>query len=85
VRVVSEGLRQEVKPCNIRSTVISPGMVATELTDSITEPDIAENMRKRYEDAIPADSFANMVVFAMSQPGDVEVNEILFRPTRQEY
>jgi NADP-dependent 3-hydroxy acid dehydrogenase YdfG len=85
VRVVSEGLRQEVKPYNIRSTVISPGMVASELTDSITEPDIAENMRKRYEEAIPADSFANMVVFAMSQPEDVDVNEILFRPTRQEY
>jgi NADP-dependent 3-hydroxy acid dehydrogenase YdfG len=85
VRVVSEGLRQEVKPYNIRSTVISPGMVATELTDSITEPDIAENMRKHYENAIPADSFANMVLFVMSQPEDVDVNEILFRPTRQEY
>ena len=57
-------------------------MVATELTDSITEPDIAETARKRYEDALPADSFANMVV-ATSQPEDVDVNEILFRPTRQ--
>ena len=84
VRVISEGLRQEVKPYNIRATVISPGMVATELPDSITEPDIAENVRKRYEDALPADSFANMVVFAMSQPEDVDVNEILFRPTKQE-
>jgi NADP-dependent 3-hydroxy acid dehydrogenase YdfG len=85
VRVISEGLRQEVKPYNIRTTVISPSMVATELPDSIAEPDIKEAVRKRYEMAIPADSFANMVVFAMSQPDDVDVNEILFRPTRQEF
>ncbi len=85
VRVISEGLRQEVKPYNIRTTVISPGAVATELPDSITEPDVAENVRELYERvAISADSFANMVAFAMSQPEDVDVNEILFRPTRQE-
>ncbi len=84
VRVLSEGLRMEVKPYNIRTTVISPGAVATELPNSITEPDIAENVRKGYEIAIPADSFARMVAFAMSQPEDVDINEILFRPTRQE-
>jgi len=84
VRVISEGLRQEVKPYNIRTTVISPGAVATELVDSITESDIAENVRKLYEVALPPDAFANMVVFAMSQPEEVDVNEILFRPTRQE-
>ena len=43
-----------------------------------------QNMRKRYEGAISAESFANMVAFAISQPEDVDVNEILFRPTRQE-
>jgi NADP-dependent 3-hydroxy acid dehydrogenase YdfG len=85
VRVISEGLRQEVKPYNIRTTIISPGAVATELPNSITEPDIAENVRKMYEHAISADSFASMVVFAMSQPDDVDVNEILFRPTSQEF
>lgn len=84
VLVISEGLRQEVKPYNIRTTVISPGAVATELPDSVTEPDIAENVRKLYEMAIPADAFARAVVFAMSQPEEVDVNEILFRPTRQE-
>ena len=84
VRVISEGLRQEVKPYNIRTTVISPGAVATELVDSITESDIAENVRKLYEVALPPDAFANMVVFAMSQPEEVDVNEILFRPTQQE-
>jgi len=85
VRVISEGLRTEVKPYNIRTTIISPGAVATELPDSITEPDIAERVHKFYTDvAIPADSFARAVAFAMSQPDDVDVNEILFRPTRQE-
>jgi len=85
VRVISEGLRQEVKPYNIRTTIISPGAVASELPDSVTEPDVAENVRKVYDIAIPADSFASMVMFAMSQPDDVDVNEILFRPTKQEY
>jgi NADP-dependent 3-hydroxy acid dehydrogenase YdfG len=85
VRVISEGLRQEVKPYNIRTTIISPGAVATELPNTITDPDVAERIRKVYAIAIPADSFANMVVFAMSQSEDVDVNEILFRPTRQEY
>lgn len=85
VRALSEGLRQEVKPYNIRTTVISPGAVATELLDHISEKDIAEGVRKRVvEIAIPAESFARMVAFAISQPEDVDVNEILFRPTRQE-
>lgn len=85
VRVISEGLRQEVKPYNIRTTVISPGAVATELPESITEPDVAEGIHDFYEKfAIPADSFASMVLFAMSQPEGVDVNEILFRPTSQE-
>jgi NADP-dependent 3-hydroxy acid dehydrogenase YdfG len=85
VRVISEALRQEVKPYNIRTTVISPGAVATELPGSVTEPDVAVGVNALYESvAIPADSFASMVVFAMSQPEDVDVNEILFRPTAQE-
>jgi NADP-dependent 3-hydroxy acid dehydrogenase YdfG len=84
VRVISEGLRLEVKPYNIRVTIISPGAVASELIDSVTEPDVAANLRNFYDIALPADSFANMVVFAMSQPDDVDINEILFRPTRQE-
>jgi NADP-dependent 3-hydroxy acid dehydrogenase YdfG len=86
VRVISEGLRQEVKPYNIRTTVISPGAVDTELPNTITDPVVAENMRKFYDDfAIPAESFADAVVFAMSQPADVDINEILYRPTRQEF
>lgn len=85
VRALSEGLRQEVKPYNIRTTVISPGAVATELPYSVTDPDAAARIRKFYADAaIPADSFARAVAFAIGQPEEVDVNEIVFRPTRQE-
>ena len=85
VRALTEGLRQEVKGFNIRTTIISPGAVATELTDSITEPDLQATMKKVYASAISADSFARTVAFAISQPDDVDINEILFRPTSQEY
>ncbi|HEU5397072.1 MAG TPA: SDR family oxidoreductase [Verrucomicrobiae bacterium] len=86
VRVLSEGLRQEVKPYNIRTTIISPGAVRSELPDSVSDPDTAARLKKFYEEtAIPADSFARAVIFAMSQPEDMDVNEILFRPTRQEF
>jgi NADP-dependent 3-hydroxy acid dehydrogenase YdfG len=74
-----------VKPYNIRTTVISPGAVATELPNSVTDPDAAARIHKFYaEVAIPAESFARAVAFAISQPEDVDINEILFRPTRQE-
>ena len=86
VRVISEGLRQEVKPFGIRTTVISPGAVDTELPLTITDPDIAERTNKFYaEQAISADSFARAVIFAISQPDDTDVNEILYRPTKQEF
>jgi NADP-dependent 3-hydroxy acid dehydrogenase YdfG len=85
VRVITEGLRQEVKPYNIRTTIISPGAVASELLESVTEKDVAQSLSAIREMAIPADSFASMVLFAMSQPDNVDVNEILFRPTVQEY
>lgn len=84
VRVISEGLRMEVKPYNIRTTVLSPGALATDLAESVTEPDVAAAVREAMKMALPADTFANMVVFAMSQPDDVDINEILFRPVSQE-
>jgi len=84
VRALSEGLRQEVKPYNIRTTIVSPGAVATELPNTITEADVSAGIKQFYADyAIPADSFARVVAFAISQPDDVDINEILFRPTRQ--
>jgi NADP-dependent 3-hydroxy acid dehydrogenase YdfG len=85
VRVISEGLRQEVKAYNLRTTIISPGAVATELTHTITDPVVAERIGKTYETAISADSFARAVAFAISQPEDVDINKILFRPTSQAY
>ena len=85
VRAISEGLRQEVKAYNIRTTIVSPGAVATELTDTITDQDVAAGMKQVYEAAIPASSFARIVAFAISQPEDVDINEVLFRPTSQAY
>ena len=85
VRALSEGLRQETKPYNIRTTVISPGAVASELANTVTDPETAARLHKYYEEtAIPADSFARAVAFAINEPQEVDVNEILFRPTRQQ-
>jgi len=85
VRAISEGLRTEVKPYNIRTTIISPGAVATELPNHITDKESAAGIQQFYKGyAIPADSFARAVAFAINQPEDVDINEILFRPTRQE-
>jgi NADP-dependent 3-hydroxy acid dehydrogenase YdfG len=84
VRALSEGLRQEVKPYNIRTTVISPGPVATELLEHISEKTI-QSQTKAFTSkiAVPAETFARMVAFAINEPADVDVNEILFRPTAQ--
>ncbi|HEY0225692.1 MAG TPA: SDR family oxidoreductase [Mycobacterium sp.] len=84
VRVISEALRQEVKPYNIRTTVISPGAVDSELPGSVKAEGVSETIADFYQNyAIPADSFARCVLFAMEQPQDVDINEILYRPTKQ--
>jgi NADP-dependent 3-hydroxy acid dehydrogenase YdfG len=84
VRALSEGLRREVKPYNIHTTVISPGAVSTELLEHIGEKDIqAETKEFVSKIAVGADTFARMVAFAVNEPDDVDVNEILFRPTAQ--
>ena len=86
VRAFSEGLRMEVKPWGIRTTIISPGAVATELADGSGDPEASAAVHDYYASvAIGADAFARAVAFAMSQPADVDVNEILFRPTKQEF
>jgi NADP-dependent 3-hydroxy acid dehydrogenase YdfG len=86
VRVISESLREEVKPYNLRTTIISPGAVDTELPNTISEPDVADGFQQFYKnDAIPANSFARVVAFAISQPEDVDINEILYRPAKQEF
>lgn len=84
VRAISEGLRQEVKPYNLRTTVISPGAIATELPASVTDPAMSKSLHEFYEkNAIPADSFARAVAYAINQPEEVDISEILFRPTVQ--
>jgi NADP-dependent 3-hydroxy acid dehydrogenase YdfG len=85
VRAISEGLRQEVKPYNIRTTIISPGAVKTELLEHITEKDIQQaNQDYVSEVGVSADTFGRLIAFVVGQPDDVDVNEILFRPTAQE-
>ena len=85
VRAISEGLRQEVKPYNIRTTIISPGAVKTELLDHISEKDVQKaNQDFVGQIGVSAETFGRLVEFAISQPDDVDINEILFRPTAQE-
>ena len=85
VRALSEGLRMEVKPYNIRTTIICPGAVKTELLDHITEADVQKaNQDYVGQVGVPADSFARVVAFAVSQPEELDINEIVFRPTSHE-
>ncbi|MFZ3584516.1 SDR family oxidoreductase [Loktanella sp. DJP18] len=84
VRAICEGLRQEVKPYNIRTTTLCPGAVKTELLDHISDVEVkAANSDYVGQVGIPANSFARMAAFAIGQPEDVDVNEIIFRPTAQ--
>jgi len=84
VRALSEGLRKEVKPYNIRTTIISPGAVSTELLEHISEKDIQAGTKEFVSRiAVSADTFARTVAFAVNEPDDVDINEILFRPTAQ--
>lgn len=83
VRAISEGLRQEVTSYNLRTTIISPGAIKTELPNSITDPDSKTTMKGIIEIAISADSIARAIAYAIEQPEDFDVNEILLRPTRQ--
>ena len=85
VRALTEGLRMEVKPYNIRTTIVCPGAVKTELLEHITEADIQQaNQDYVGGVGISPDSFAHVVAFAISQPEDVDINEVIFRPTAQE-
>ena len=81
----SEGLRQEVRLENIRVTVIEPGVVATELTDHITHLETKTNYEGRIAAMTPleAEDVAAAVIYAVTQPLRVNVNEILIRPLEQ--
>jgi len=84
IRVIAEALRQEVKEWGGRTTILSPGAVNTELPQSVKAEGVSQMIADFYANSsIPADSFARAAVFALSQPQDVDINEILFRPTAQ--
>jgi NADP-dependent 3-hydroxy acid dehydrogenase YdfG len=85
VRAVTEGLRLELKADNIRTTMISPGAIATELGESGSDEVAKENLREFYKIAIPADSIAHAIAYAIEQPSAVEIDEVVIRPTAQEF
>jgi NADP-dependent 3-hydroxy acid dehydrogenase YdfG len=85
VRALSEGLRQELKPYNIRTTIISPGAVKTELLEHISEGDVRKaNQDFVGEFGLSPESFARIVAFVIGEPEELDINEVLFRPTSQE-
>lgn len=79
VRAISDGLRQEHK--TIRVTCIHPGVVESELAHTITDPVAVEAMKTYRAIALQPDAIGRAVRFAIEQPDDVDVNEIVVRPT----
>lgn len=80
VRAISDGLRQERD--DIRVTCIHPGVVESELAGTITDPVAADAMKTYRSIALQPDAIGRAVRFAIEQPDDVDVNEIVVRPTR---
>lgn len=85
VRAITEGLRQELDPAmNIRATIVSPGAVATELTETITDKDILSAFSNGPSmEFLQAEDIARAIGYAVEQPAHVDVNEILIRPRQQ--
>ncbi len=87
VRALAEGLRMELSPSdNIRVTIIEPGAVITELLETITDQAALQEIQKNFQEgrALQAEDIAAAIVYAVTQPPHVNVNEILIRPTFQE-
>ena len=84
VRAISEGLRHEVGG-TIRTTTIEPGAVESELKFGSSHKESSEFVTDFYKQAIPADSVARAIAYAIEQPADVDINEIVLRPTSQEF
>jgi NADP-dependent 3-hydroxy acid dehydrogenase YdfG len=82
VRAISEGLRQEAGD-KIRVTIISPGAVESELAETISNPAVKKRIEDYRKMAIPAEAIASAMAYAIGQPANVDVNEILIRPTAQ--
>lgn len=84
VRSISEALRQESGP-HIRVTEVSPGMVQSELLDTIRDPSVRQGLQTQSDAiAIPAQAIARAIAFAIDQPHDVEVGSMVVRPTAQQ-
>jgi NADP-dependent 3-hydroxy acid dehydrogenase YdfG len=82
-RTILEGLRQEAGP-DIRVTAVSPGFVHTDFAAGASNPETrAQLLARRDAIAIPPESIARAIAFAVEQPADVDVNEIVVRPTAQ--
>lgn len=85
VRAVSEGLRQEAGP-GIRVTLVAPGATVSELAETISDPALRRAAIEDYRrDLLPADAIARAIAYAIGEPGDVDVNEIVVRPAAQAY
>ena len=84
-RALTEGLRMELHSHNIRCTMISPGAVGTDLPESSSEEATRRNLREFYKMAIPANSIARAIAYAIEQPADVEIDEVVIRPTAQDF
>ena len=83
VRAISEGLRQEAGD-KLRVTIISPGFVDTNFTDGVTDPALKDQLASiRDTMAMPPDAIARAIVYAIEQPINIDVNEIVIRPTAQ--
>ncbi|ETT51155.1 SDR family oxidoreductase [Paenibacillus sp. FSL H7-689] len=80
VRAISEGLRQEVGG-DIRVTLVSPGVTESELADTISDEEARDLMKEYRRISIPASAIAQSILYAISQPAEVDVNEIVVRPT----
>jgi NADP-dependent 3-hydroxy acid dehydrogenase YdfG len=85
VRALTEGLRMELHSQNIRCTIISPGAIATELAESSSDEATRKNLREFMKMAIPANAIARAIAYAIEQPADVEVDEMVIRPTVQDF
>ena len=82
-RVIMEGLNKELTKNNIRTTTISPGVVETELPDFITDEEVKPIFENPDLPSIKSEDIANAVYYAITQPANVSVNEIIIRPTNQ--
>ncbi|MEX5835458.1 SDR family oxidoreductase [Staphylococcus saprophyticus] len=85
VRAITEGLRQEeaIVGSNIRTTILSPGAVSTELTDHISDKDMKQDIDELYKNAIKPDAIARAINYAINEPEESSVNEFIIRPSSQ--